>query len=123
MFWITNLIKIVKLEIRSNSNSLTKLELGLDPLINEKNEIPKSINNVNGIVKNKIATRIKLPIIQLKKLICDITINNEPMMKELIAKINNKAKANISSTGPISFSFSVVINNLTKLIDNKVCLV
>lgn len=107
----------------SKRSSLIKLELELEPLIYTKNEIPKSINKLTGIVSIKIASKNKAPNIQIKIDVLVMITIIELIKKELITTKKRIAKKKKSSTGPTSFSLSFKMNNLTKLFINVSCLI
>lgn len=92
IFWITNLIKTVVVDIISKSNSFIKLLLEAEPLIVTQNTIPKSINKLTGIVSIKNINKNNPPIAQIKILFW-ITIKRiDVKINKLIVKINKIAK-------------------------------
>ena len=92
IFWITNLIKTVVVDIISNSNSFIKLLLDADPFIATQKTIPKSINKFTGIVKIKNVNNKNAPIAHIKILLWISSKNIEVNINKLIVKKKRTAK-------------------------------
>lgn len=89
----------------SKRSSLIKLELELEPLIYTKNEIPKSINKLTGIVSIKIANKNKAPNIQIKIDVLVMITIIELIKKELITTKKRIAKKKNHQQDRLLFHF------------------
>lgn len=92
IFWITNLIKTVVVEIISNRSSFKKLLLDADPFIVTQKTTPKSINKLIGIDKISNVSKKNAPIPQISIFVCskitDIAVN----INKLIVNTKSIAK-------------------------------
>ena len=122
IFWIINLIKIVKVAIISKSNSFIILGPCADPLMYAKNDKSKSRNKFTGIVNTKTLIKSKDAKAQIKNLPCIIKKKNEQKINKNKVKANSTIKKKISSALSISFSFSFNIKNLVNLLVSINCL-
>jgi hypothetical protein len=122
IFWIINLIKIVKVAIISKSNSFIILVPCADPLMYAKNDKSKSRNKFTGIVNTKTLIKSKDAKAQIKNLPCIIKKKNEQKINKNKVKANSTIKKKISSALSISFSFSFNIKNLVNLLVSTNCL-
>lgn len=92
IFWITNLINTVVVEIMSNKSSFIKLLLDADPFIVTQKITPKSINKLTGIDKIKIVNKKNAPIPQIKIFVCKRINEIAVKINRLIVNINRIAK-------------------------------
>lgn len=92
IFWITNLINTVVVDMISNSNSFTKLLLDADPFIVTQKTIPKSINKLVGIDSISILNKKRAPMPQISIFVCNKISDTVEKINVVIVKNNSIAK-------------------------------